>query len=392
MSRSAALGRKLRFGQVGGGIGSFIGHVHRRVACFDGTVECVAGALSSTPEKSLESGKAAMLPEDRIYGDWWEMLDAESEKPADERLDFICIVTPNHLHYEPALKFVQAGFNVIIDKPLVHTSEQAQNLIKAVEENWVVFGVTYNYTGYPMVKEARHWVASGKLGEVRRVIVEYPQGWLRDRLEAQGHKQADWRTDPSRTGIAGAVGDIGTHAENLAAYITGLKLDSLCADVSTFVEGRQVDDDASVLMRYQGGAKGVLWVSQVAAGEQQSLNIRVYGTEGGLYWNQETPNELRYMPGDGPVEVHVRGGGYLSPAAQRAASLPAGLGEHYYEAFAALYQNYCDTIRARLLDDAPDELELDFPTVYDGAQGVRFMEKVIHSGTSDQKWIQFSDE
>lgn len=389
MSRSQALGRKLRFGQIGGGLGSFIGDVHRRVATFDNTVECVAGALSSTPERAQESGRAAGLPADRTYDSWQQMLETEKNKPDEERLDFVCIVTPNHVHYEPALAFAESGFNVIIDKPLVHTSEQAQNLIKTVEAQEITFGVTYNYTGYPMVKEARHWVRSGKLGDLRRVVVEYPQGWLREKLEAQNHKQAAWRTDPKRTGIAGAVGDIGTHAENLAYYVTGLKLKSLCADVSTFVDGRLVDDDASVLMRYEGGVKGVLWVSQVAAGEGQGLNIRVYGTEAGLYWNQETPNELRFMPGSGAVEIHVRGSDYLCSAAQRAASLPGGLGEAYYEAFANIYRNYCDTIRARLLGDAPDELELDFPTVYDGAQGVRFMEKVIESGSSDAKWVSF---
>lgn len=240
-----------------------------------------------------------------------------------------------------------------------------------------------------MVKEAREWVRSGKLGALRRVVVEYPQGWLRDRIETQGNRQAEWRTDPARTGIAGAVGDIGTHCESLAAYVTGLRLQAVCADVSTFVEGRQVDDDASVLLRYEGGVKGLLWVSQVAAGEGNGLNIRAYGTQGGLYWNQEQPNELVFQPGYGPVQVYKRGNAYLSPQAQRASRLPGGLNEAYLEAFANLYINFIDTLLARRAGRQPTALESDFPTVYDGARGVRFIEAVIASGRAERKWIPF---
>jgi predicted dehydrogenase len=380
---------KLKFGMIGGGIGSFVGGIHRHAAAADGKAEFVAGALASTPQRAKTAGDELGLAAARNYGTWQEMLEQEQRLPIGERIDFVCIVTPNHMHFEPALAFVEAGFNVVIDKPLVHTTQQVHVLIKAVEKSKTQFCVTYNYTGYPMVKEAREWVHSGKLGMLRRVVVEYPQGWLRERYETQGNRQAEWRTDPARTGIAGAIGDIGTHCESLAAYITGLKLEGVCAEVSTFVEGRRVDDDASVLLRYEGGVKGILWVSQVAAGEGNGLNIRVYGTEGGLRWNQEHANELYFYPGEGPVQVYQRGHPYLCAAAQRATRLPGGLNEAYLEAFANLYVNYIDTLNALRRGKQPTTLELDFPTVYDGARGVQFIERVIESGKSAQKWVVF---
>ena len=381
--------RRLKFGQIGGGRDAFIGSTHRRVATTHGRSDLVAGALSSTPERAHQSGEEVGLPPGRNYGNWQEMLEEESAKGAGERLDFVCIVTPNHVHFEPALAFVDAGFNVIIDKPLVHTSQQAQALIEAVELRKVVFGVTYNYTGYPMVKEAKHWLKTGKLGEIRRVVVEYPQGWLGTKLEDEGHKQAAWRTDPQRSGIAGAVGDIGSHAENLASYVTGLELQALCADVSTFVEGRLLDDDASVLLRYKGGAKGILWVSQVASGEENSLNIRVYGSEGNLFWTLNRPNVLIFNPTSGPAQILQRGNAYLCEAATRASHIAPGLHEGYFDAFGNIYMNFTDTIRARQTGQTPTPLELDFPDVYAGARGVRFIEKVIESGGSDRKWIDF---
>lgn len=386
---ASKLQRKLKFGQIGGGRDSFIGTVHRRAAISDGFTEFVAGALSSDPAKARLSGQDLLLPPERNYGSWQEMLDKESLLPAGERIDFVSIVTPNHVHFEPALAFVEAGFNVVLDKPMVHTSEQAQKLIKAVEQHDVVFGVTHNYTGYPMVKEARDWVRSGKLGTIQRVVVEYPQSWLLEKLEDQDHKQAEWRTDPARSGIAGAMGDIGSHCENLASYITGLEIDALCADVTTFVPGRQLDDDASVLLRFKGGAKGVLWVSQVAAGEENHITIRVYGTKAGLFWDQEHPNYVHFMPHERPALVYKRGNDYVGPAADRASHLPFGHPEAFYEAFGNIYMNITDTIRARLEGREPTDLELDFPTVYDGARGVKFIEKVIESGRSDQKWIPF---
>lgn len=383
------LQRKIKFGQIGGGRDSFIGAVHRRAAISDGFTELVAGALSSQPEKAKLSGQDLLLPPERNYASWQEMLEGESKLPDGERIDFVSIVTPNHAHFEPAMAFVEAGFNVVIDKPMVHTSEQAHKLIEAVEAHDVVFGVTHNYTGYPMVKEARDWVRAGKLGEIHRVVVEYPQGWLLDKIEDQGAKQAEWRTDPARSGIAGAIGDIGSHCENLVSYITGLEIEALCADLTTFVPGRRLDDDASVLLRFKNGARGVLWVSQVAAGEENGLNIRVYGTKAGLEWHQEHPNWLYFKLPDGPMQVYKRGNGYFGEAATRATHLPFGHPEAFFEAFGNVYMNITDTIRARLVGRQPTALELDFPTVYDGARGVKFIEKVVESSQSAQKWTSF---
>ncbi len=388
MTNRGKLGRKLKFGQVGGGRGSFIGETHRRSASWNGLAEFAAGALASTPEAARQSGEELLLPPERNYGTWGEMLERESALPEGERIDFVSIVTPNHVHYEPALAFVEAGFNVIVEKPMVHNSRQAESLVQAVEAHKVVFGVTYNYTGHPMVKEARDWVRSGKLGEIQRVVVEYPQGWLLNPIEKEGHKQAAWRTDPARSGIVGAVGDIGTHGESLASYVTGLELDAICADVHTFVPGRRLDDDASVLLRFNNGARGVLWVSQIAAGEENGLNIRVYGTEGGLSWEQQHPNVLYFQPPNRPAQILKRGNPYLGEAASRAAHIAPGLTEAFFGAFANIYVNYIDTIRAGLEGRPPTELELDFPTVYDGARGVRFMEKVVESGQSDSKWTR----
>lgn len=386
---SKKLERKLKFGMIGGGRDAFIGAVHRRAAISDGFTDFVAGALSSDPGKAKLSGEDLLLAPERNYGSWQEMLEKESTLPEGERIDYVSIVTPNHVHFEPALAFVKGGFNVVLDKPMVHSSEQAQALIRAVEEKDVVFGVTYNYTGYPLVKEARHWVKSGRLGKIQRVVVEYPQDWLLKKIEDEGQKQADWRTDPARSGIAGSVGDIGSHCENLLSYITGLELEAICADLESFVPGRRLDDDASVLLRFKNGARGVLWVSQIAAGEENHIRIRVYGTEGGLSWDQEHPNQLAFLTPSGPVQVYSRGKGDFSAAATRATHLPAGHPEAFFEAFGNIYLNVGDTIRAKLAGRQPSELELDFPTVYDGARGVKFIEKVVESSQSDKKWIEF---
>ncbi len=389
---TTTFGRKLKMGMVGGGRGAFIGAVHRRAAMLDGGVELVAGAFSSDPERSKLSARDLYVPEGRAYGSWQEMIEGESALPEGERIDFVSIVTPNHLHYPIAKAFVEAGFNVVLDKPMVHTSEQARDLIAAVEKAGVVFAVTYNYTGYPMVKQARHMVREGLLGEVRKVIVEYPQGWLRTKLEDTGQKQATWRTDPSRAGIGGAIGDIGSHAENLVSTVTGLKIKELCADLTTFVPGRPLDDDANVLLRFTNGAKGILTVSQIATGQENNLSIRIWGSEGGLEWRQEHPNYLFFTPADGPMQVMSRGSGYLCAAAQRATRLPTGHPEAFIEAFANVYLNATDTMRARMLGVEPTELELDFPTVYDGARGVYFIEKVVESSKSDAKWTPFDWE
>ncbi len=384
--------RKLKMGMVGGGRGAFIGAVHRRAAMLDGGVELVAGAFSSDPERSRLSARDLYVPESRAYGSWQEMIEREKALPEGERIDFVSIVTPNHLHYPVARAFVEAGFNVVLDKPMVHTSEQARDLIAAVEKTGVVFAVTYNYTGYPMVKQARHMIREGVLGEIRKVIVEYPQGWLRTRLEETGQKQAVWRTDPSRAGIGGAIGDIGSHAENLVSTITGLKIKELCADLTTFVPGRPLDDDANVLLRFTNGAKGILTVSQISTGQENNLSIRIWGTEGGLEWRQEHPNYLIFTPADGPMQVMSRGSSYLCEAAQRATRLPTGHPEAFIEAFANVYLNATDTMRAKLMGREPTELERDFPTVYDGARGVYFIEKVVESSKSDAKWTPFDWE
>ncbi len=293
--------RKLKMGMVGGGSGALIGAVHRRAALMDGEIEFAAGALSSTKERALASGRDLGLPDARNYASWQEMLESELGLPKEERVDFVSVVTPNHLHFPVAHAFAEAGFNVVLDKPMVHTSEQARRLVEVVEKTGIAFAVTYNYSGYPMVKQARRMVREGLLGKIRKVIVEYNQGWLATRLEDSGAKQAEWRTDPARSGIAGAVGDIGSHAENLVATITGLEVSEICAELTTFVEGRRLDDDANVLIRYVGGAKGVLIASQVSAGEENDLGIRLYGTEGGLEWRQEEPNHLIFRPMGPPL-------------------------------------------------------------------------------------------
>jgi predicted dehydrogenase len=298
----------------------------------------------------------------------------------------VSIVTPNHLHYPIAKAYVEAGFNVVLDKPMVHTSEQAASLLDAVEKAGKVFAVTYNYTGYPMVKQARHMVRQGMLGEIRKVILEYSQSWLLTKLEDTGHKQADWRTDPACAGLGGAIGDIGTHAENLMSTITGLELDEICADLTSFLPGRALDDDAMVLLRFTNGAKGFLTASQISAGCENNLNIRVFGSKAGLTWHQEHANYLTYSPADEPVRTLSRGNDYLCEAARRAARLPWGHPEAFTEAFANIYLNATDTMRAGHMGTEPTELELDFPTVYDGARGVFFVEKVVGSSKGDRKW------
>jgi predicted dehydrogenase len=379
--------KKLKMGMVGGGSGALIGAVHRAGALVDGEVEFVAGALSSSEEKSLASGRNLGLPDERNYGSWERMLEGELALPEEERVDFVSIVTPNHLHYPIARAFAEAGFNVVLDKPMVHTSEQAEDLVHVVEGSGVVFAVTYNYTGYPMVKQARHMVRNGDLGEIRKVIVEYSQGWLATNLEEAGAKQAEWRTDPARSGIAGAMGDIGSHAENLVATITGLEIAEICADLTTFVPGRRLDDDGNLLIRYESGAKGVLIASQVSAGEENDLRVRIYGSEGGLEWRQEEPNHLRFKPAEAPEQVLRRGNDYLCEEAKRASRLPPGHPEAFIEAFANVYVAVATTIRARQGGFGPDGLD-EFPTVYDGARGVHFIEKTVESSRSAEKWLE----
>ncbi|MDM0077494.1 Gfo/Idh/MocA family oxidoreductase [Variovorax sp. J2P1-59] len=378
--------RRLRYAMVGGGRDAFIGAVHRKAIALDGQVELVAGALSSSPEKAKASGRDLFLADDRNHGDWRALLDDELKRPADERIDFVSIVTPNHVHFPVAHAFVEAGFHVVCDKPLVHTGDQADALVEAVARKGTVFGVTYNYTGYPMVRQAREMVRSGELGEIRKVVVEYNQGWLATRLEGEGNKQAAWRSDPARSGAAGAIGDIGSHAENLVATVTGLEIESLCADLSSMVAGRALDDDGSVLLRFRGGTRGVLIASQINTGLENDLRLRVSGSLGTLVWRQERPSELVHLPLDGPKRVLTRGAPWLCEAAQRASRLPAGHPEGFIEAFANVYGGVAADIRARLSGVQVDPLAADYPHVKDGARGVRFIERTVASAHSEAKW------
>ncbi|HUH14204.1 MAG TPA: Gfo/Idh/MocA family oxidoreductase [Longimicrobiales bacterium] len=378
------LERPLRYGMIGGGPGAFIGAVHRRAAALDGLAELAAGAFSSDAEKSAAQGRELRLDPARVYPSWQAMAESEAEREED-RLDFVAIVTPNHLHHPVACAFLERGFHVVCDKPLATTLEDAEDLCRLVAESGLVFALTHNYTGYPMIKQARAMVAAGTLGPLRRVSVEYVQDWLAFPIERDGQKQAAWRTDPERAG-AGALGDIGTHAENVARYVTGLAPERMAGDVATLVPGRRVEDDASLLIRYAGDARGVLTCSQVATGEENELTLRVYGTEGSLVWTHRDPNTLRLRKAGGAERLLRRGSDDLVPAAARAARLPAGHPEGFLEAFANVYANALRTIAARAGGAEPDPLDLDFPTVRDGAIGVHFVETALRAGATDG-WV-----
>jgi predicted dehydrogenase len=380
--------RRLRYAMVGGGQGAFIGSVHRKAMALDGQFELVAGALSSTPEKARASGRELGLADDRNHADWQALLADELRRDPSERADLVCIVTPNHLHFPVAQAFVESGFHVVCDKPLVHTSRQAEALVAAVRSRGMVFGVTYNYGGYPMVRQAREMVRASELGELRKVVVEYNQGWLSTRLEAEGNKQAGWRNDPSQSGGAGALGDIGSHAENLMATVTGLRVESLCADLSALVPGRVLDDDANMLLRFEGGARGVLVASQVNAGVENGLRLRVSGTRGTIEWWQEEPNRLTHFPIDAPARLLTRGSPWLHPAAQAAGRIPPGHPEGFIEAFANVYLGVAAAIRAHAAGRQPGAVAADYPTVEDGARGVRFIEAVLASAKSTEKWTR----
>jgi predicted dehydrogenase len=381
------MSRRLRYGMVGGGEGAFIGAVHRHAMALDHRYDLAAGAFSSTPEKARRSGAALGLADDRNYATWEAMLEGELARPSDERIDLVVVVTPNHVHYPVAKAFAEAGIHVVSDKPLVHTSEQAADLVATVDRTGIVFGVTYNYTGYPMVKEARALIRDGAIGALRKVIVGYHQGWLATKLEDEGAKQAEWRTDPARSGAAGAIGDIGSHAENLVATVTGLEIEAICADLTTFVPGRKLDDDGNLLLRFRGGAKGVLVASQVEIGHENDLVLQVYGETGALTWRQEDPNDLWHAPLDGPVRLLRRGNGYLGADAQRFTRLPSGHPEAFFEAFANVYVEVADAIERHARGE---DTTGDYPTVADGARGVRFIERTVASAASDQKWTPFA--
>ncbi|HMQ46622.1 MAG TPA: Gfo/Idh/MocA family oxidoreductase [Saprospiraceae bacterium] len=380
--------RKIRMGMVGGGVGAFIGAVHRMAAALDGEIELVCGAFSSDPNKSRISGETFYLPPNRVYGSYEDMILAEKALPDGQRMDFISIVTPNHVHFGPAKMALENGFHVVCDKPLCFNMEEAHELKALVAQSGLIFALTHNYTGYPMVKQARMMIRHGELGTIRKIVVAYPQGWLSTKLEDSEQKQAAWRTDPSKSGIAGAMGDIGTHAENLAEYITGLKITEMCADLSAFVPGRLLDDDGNVLLHFENGAKGILHASQISAGEENALQIQVYGEKGGLEWHQMEPNTLKVKWLDRPSQIYRTGGANLYPEAQSHTRIPAGHPEGYLEAFANIYRNVAICIRARLENNVPDPIYTDFPSVEDGLRGMKFIETVVASSASEQKWVK----
>jgi predicted dehydrogenase len=379
--------RKLRFGMIGGGRGAFIGGVHRIAAAMDGRAELVAGAFSSDEMRSRASGADFFLDPSRVYGSYAAMAKAESAMPPEKRLDFVVIVTPNHEHFGPASLFLRAGFNVVCDKPATFDLDQARKLRTIVRRTGKVFVLTHNYTGNPMVKQAREFVRDGTVGKVRKVVVEYPQGWLSDAIVLLGPKQAAWRTDPKRSGAAGCMGDIGTHAENLARYITGLEIEELCADLTTFVKGRRLDDDGNVLVRYKGGAKGVLHASQVCVGDENNINIRVYGTRAALEWHQEQPNELIVKFPNKPSQIWRRGNLYVGDEAKRFTRIPPGHPEGYLEAFANIYREAFQAIAAEV-EGRPIPRMLDFPTIDDGVEGMAFIEAVVRSSRLGAKWVR----
>jgi predicted dehydrogenase len=382
--------KKLKMGMIGGGKGSFIGAVHRIAATMDGQVELVCGCFSSSYENSLERGEEWFLPDNRIYASWQEMIEKEAALPEDERMDFVVIVTPNHVHFAPAMMALDYGFHVVLDKPMTFNLDEAYQLRDRVKTSKKLFALTHTYTGYPMVKEARKRVLNGDLGKIRRICVEYPQGWLSDDVSS-GNKQAEWRVDPSRSGKAGCMGDIGTHAFNLAEYITGLKSVEFCAELNRFVPNRLLDDDGTVMIRYEGGAKGILFASQIAVGEENSLSIRVYGEKGGLEWHQQEPNTLVLKWNDKPAEILRTAGGYLSSAAQHNTRTPGGHPEGYIEAFANIYRNFALSLQALKAGEEPCPECLDFPSVEEGVRGMQFIDTVVASSDADAKWIQMRE-
>ncbi|MDE3183881.1 MAG: Gfo/Idh/MocA family oxidoreductase [Bacteroidota bacterium] len=379
-------------GMVGGGKDAFIGAIHRHAANMDGLIELSCGALSINPEIAKESGKELFLPEDRTYLTFEEMIKKESEMPADKRIDFITIVTPNFAHYAPAAMALEHGFNVIVEKPMTFTLQEAKDLKKKLEESGMVLCLTHTYSGYPMVKQAREMIKEGKLGKLRKIMVEYSQGWLSRLSEREGNAQASWRTDPKKSGKAGAMGDIGTHAAHLAEYISGLKITKMCADLNIMVPGRALDDDGNVLLRFDDSVPGVLMASQVAAGEENNLKIKIYGENGGIEWTQQEPNTLLVKWLDKPMEVLRAGANYtnvLSTFATKNCRTPGGHPEGYLEAFGNIYHNFAKTLMAKMEGNTPTKEMLDFPGIEDGLRGMAFIENVVASGNSKEKWTDY---
>jgi predicted dehydrogenase len=387
------MNRKLRMGMVGGGKDAFIGAIHRHAIGIDGMIDIVCGALSINPDIAKDSGKAIFLPEDRIYLTYEEMIKKESELPADKRMDFVTIVTPNFAHFAPAMMAMDHGFHVVIEKPIAFTLDEALQLKKKAAETGKILCLTHTYSGYPLVKQAKQMVKQGAFGKIRKVWVEYPQGWLSKLSEREGNAQAAWRTDPKKSGKSGCMGDIGTHAAHLAEYISGLKITQICADLNILVEGRILDDDGGVLLKFENGAAGVLMASQVAAGEENGIKIRVYGEKGGLEWAQHEPNTMLVKWLDQPTQIYRAGGNYgdrLSSFATHNSRTPGGHPEGYLEAFANIYRNFAFTLTAQLEGTTPTPEMLDFPGVEDGIRGMAFIDNVVASSQSDKKWTPHS--
>jgi predicted dehydrogenase len=384
-NNSSQTGRRLRLGMVGGGQGAFIGAVHRIAARLDDRYQLIAGALSSEPTRAQASAAELGISPDRAYDDFETMAVAESAR--EDGIDVVAIVTPNHMHFSAAKAFLNAGIHVICDKPLTTNSKQAYELEKLAIDNKLLFAVTYNYSGYPMIRQARELARSGALGTLRVIQVEYPQDWLTTSAETTGLKQAEWRTDPARAGAGGCIGDIGTHAYHLASFVTGLELESLCAELSTFVDGRQLDDNAQIMLRFVGGARGLLWASQVAPGNENNLKLRVYGSEGGLEWRQENPNQLWYTPFGKPTQLLTRGGSGTADVANRLTRIPAGHPEGYLEGFANIYSEVAAVLQALIEDHEVDEA-VNFPTIKDGIQGVEFIEAAVASSRAGSTWVK----
>lgn len=375
---------------IGGGPGAFIGAIHRTAALMDGAIELVCGAFSSDPKKSKQAGEELNLDPSRVYASYEEMIRKEAALSEDQRMDFVSIVTPNHLHFAPAKLALENGFHVVLDKPMTFDLKEAKELEKVVKQSGKYFCLTHTYTGYPMVKEAKEQVKNGSIGEIRKVFVTYPQGWLSSFLESGDNKQASWRTDPSRSGKAGAMGDIGTHAFNLAEYISGLQVTKICADINIVVKGRKLDDDGAVLLKFNNGASGVLMASQIMAGEENNLTIQVYGETGGLEWKHSDPNSLLLKWLDAPMQTLRAGTGYLSDLAKHNTRTPSGHPEGYIEAFANLYRNFALCVQASIEGKQPKKEWLDFPGIEDGVRGMAFIENVIESGKSEKKWYPLS--
>jgi len=381
--------RKLRMGMVGGGRGAFIGGVHRRAAALDGNIELVAGAFSSDPKKSALSGKDFYLDPSRVYGSYQEMAEKEKALPEGERIDFVTIVVQNHLHFEGAKTFLKAGFNVICDKPVTYNLAQARELRKIINKSKKVFALTHNYTGYPMVKLAKQMVRKGELGDIIKVVCEYPQGYAITALTGEDKAISNWRANPEIAGISNCMGDIGTHAENLVHYITGLEIDKVCADLSVNIPGRKLDDDGNVLIRFQGGARGIIYASQVSNGDENDLNIRVYGTKKSIEWHQEDPNDLLVKDARTPRQVYRRGNSYVTGAAAEHTRIPFGHPEGFIEAFANVYNCASVAIRDEIAGKYPRKSGYDFPDIRDGMIGMAFIETVVKSSNSKEKWVKF---